>query len=262
VSKLLEGKNAIIYGGGGGIGGGVARTFAREGARVFLVGRTRDRLDAVANEVTASGGLAEVAVFDALDERAVDEHVRDVSAKAGSIDISFNLIGRGDVQGTPLVTMAVEDLLRAVVNGLRSNFVTARAAARRMIEQGSGVILHLNSASGAGAMPGMGSTGPADAATEAFMRYLAAELGPHHVRVCGIWTAGVAETLSREKISAVGGDNAPEPQTVEAMIAGMAALRRAPRLADVAEAAAFLASDRAAGITGSMTNVTCGLVLR
>jgi NAD(P)-dependent dehydrogenase (short-subunit alcohol dehydrogenase family) len=262
VSKLLEGKNAIIYGGGGGIGGGVARTFAREGARVFLFGRTRDRLDAVANEVTASGGLAEVAVFDALDERAVDEHVRDVSAKAGSIDISFNLIGRGDVQGTPLVTMAVEDLLRAVVNGLRSNFVTARAAARRMIEQGSGVILHLNSASGAGAMPGMGSTGPADAATEAFMRYLAAELGPHHVRVCGIWTAGVAETLSREKISAVGGDNAPEPQTVEAMIAGMAALRRAPRLADVAEAAAFLASDRAAGITGSMTNVTCGLVLR
>jgi NAD(P)-dependent dehydrogenase (short-subunit alcohol dehydrogenase family) len=262
VSKLLEGKNAIIYGGGGGIGGGVARTFAREGARVFLVGRTRDRLDAVANEVTASGGLAEVAVFDALDERAVDEHVRDVSAKAGSIDISFNLIGRGDVQGTPLVTMAVEDLLRALVNGLRSNFVTARAAARRMIEQGSGVILHLNSASGAGAMPGMGSTGPADAATEAFMRYLAAELGPHHVRVCGIWTAGVAETLSREKISAVGGDNAPEPQTVEAMIAGMAALRRAPRLADVAEAAAFLASDRAAGITGSMTNVTCGLVLR
>jgi NAD(P)-dependent dehydrogenase (short-subunit alcohol dehydrogenase family) len=262
VSKLLEGKNAIIYGGGGGIGGGVARTFAREGARVFLVGRTRDRLDAVANEVTASGGLAEVAVFDALDERAVDEHVRDVSAKAGSIDISFNLIGRGDVQGTPLVTMAVEDLLRAVVNGLRSNFVTARAAARRMIEQGSGVILHLNSASGAGAMPGMGSTGPADAATEAFMRYLAAELGPHHVRVCGIWTAGVAETLSREKISAVGGDNAPEPQTVEAMIAGRAALRRAPRLADVAEAAAFLASDRAAGITGSMTNVTCGLVLR
>jgi NAD(P)-dependent dehydrogenase (short-subunit alcohol dehydrogenase family) len=56
------------------------------------------------------------------------------------------------------------------VNGLRSSFITARAAARQMIEQGSGVILHLNSASGAGAMPGMGSTGPADAASESFMR--------------------------------------------------------------------------------------------
>lgn len=130
-----------------------------------------------------------------------------------------------------------------------------------MIEQGSGVILHLNSASGAGAMPGMGSTGPADAATEAFMRYLAAEVGPQGVRVCGIWTAGVAETLSDEKIAAVGGDGAPTAQTVEEMIAGMAALRRAPRLANVAEVAAFLASDRAAGMTGTIANVTCGLVL-
>lgn len=58
------------------------------------------------------------------------------------------------------------------------------------------MILHLNSASGAGAMPGLGSSGPADAATEAFMRYLAAEVGRQGVRVCGIWTAGVAETLT------------------------------------------------------------------
>jgi NAD(P)-dependent dehydrogenase (short-subunit alcohol dehydrogenase family) len=262
MTKLLEGKNAIIYGGGGGIGGGVARTFAREGAHVFLVGRTPDKLDAVADDITASGGLADIAVLDALDERAVDEHLRDVVSKAGSVDVSFNLINRGDVQGRPLVEMETDDLLRAVVNGLQSNFLTARAAARRMIEQGSGVILHLNSASGAGAMPGMGSTGPADAATEAFMRYLAAEVGPHGVRVCGIWTAGVAETLTREKLRAVGGEGVPDPQTVVDMIAGMAALRRAPRVADVAEVAAFLASDRAAGMTGTMANVTSGLTLR
>jgi len=262
MTELLQGKSAIIYGGGGGIGGGVARAFAREGARVFLAGRTRGTLEAVAEDITASGGSADVAVLDALDEQAVDTHVRAVVSKAGSVDVSFNLISRGDVQGTPLVEMATDDLLRAVVNGLQSNFVTARAVGRRMIEQGSGVILHLNSASGAGAMPGMGSTGPADAATEAFMRYLAAEVGPHGVRVCGIWTAGVADTLTKEKLTGVGGNNAPEPQTVEEMIAGMAALRRAPRLADVAETAVFLASQRAAGITGTMANVTCGLVLR
>jgi NAD(P)-dependent dehydrogenase (short-subunit alcohol dehydrogenase family) len=259
---LLENKNAIIYGAGGGIGGGVARTFAREGARVFLAGRTRESLEAVAADIAAAGGSAEVAELDALDEQAVDEHARAVASRAGSIDVSFNLISRGDVQGIPLVEMTTDDLLRAVVNGLHSNFLTARAAGRRMIEQESGVILHLNSASGAGAMPGMGSTGPADAATEAFMRYLAAEVGPHGVRVCGIWTAGVAETLSKEKLTEVGGEIAPEPQTVEEMIAGMAALRRAPRLADVADVAAFLASDRAAGMAGTMANVTCGLVLR
>jgi NAD(P)-dependent dehydrogenase (short-subunit alcohol dehydrogenase family) len=185
-----------------------------------------------------------------------------VVSRAGRVDVSFNLMTRGDVQGIPLVEMTADDLLRAVVTGLRGNFLTARAAGRCMIGQGSGVILHLNSASGAGAVPGMGSTGPADAATETFMRYLAAEVGPRGVRVCGIWTAGVAETLSTEKIAEVGGENAPEAQTVIEMIAGMAALRRAPRLADVAEVAAFLASDRAAGMTGTMANVTSGLVLR
>lgn len=262
MTGLLNGKTAIIYGGGGGIGGGVARTFAREGARVFLVGRTRGPLDEVAADIATAGGSAEVAVLDALDERAVDDHVGDVMAKTGRVDVSFNLINRGDVQGTPLVDMTTDDLLRAVVTGLTSNFVTARAAARRMTARGSGVILHLNSASGAGAMPGMGSTGPADAATEAFMRYLAAEVGPSGVRVCGIWTAGVVETLSKEKLAAVGGENVPDPRTVEQMIAGMAALRRTPTLADVGDTAAFLASDRAAGITGTMTNVTCGLVLR
>ncbi len=262
MTGLLNGKNAIIYGGGGGIGGGVARTFAREGATVFLVGRTRGPLDAVAEDIAAAGGSAEVAVLDALDERAVDDHVDAVAARTGRVDVSFNLITRGDVQGGPLIEMTTDDLLRAVVTGLTSNFVTARAAARRMTAQGSGVILHLNSASGAGAMPGMGSTGPADAATEAFMRYLAAEVGPYGVRVCGIWTAGVVETLSKDKLAAVGGENVPDVQTVEQMIAGMAALRRTPTLADVGDAAAFLASDRAAGITGTMTNVTCGLVLR
>jgi NAD(P)-dependent dehydrogenase (short-subunit alcohol dehydrogenase family) len=262
MTQLLGGRTAIIYGGGGGIGGGVARTFAREGARVFLAGRTREKLDAVANDIRSAGGRADAAVVDALDEQAVDDHVQEVVAKAGRVDISFNLISRGDVQGIPLVEMTADDLLRAPLNGLRSSFLTARAAGRCMIGQGSGVILHLNSASGEGAMPGMGSTGPADAATESFMRYLAAELGPRGVRVCGIWTAGVVETLSKEKLAAVGGQSVPDPQTVERMIASMAALRRTPRLADVAEVATFLASDRAAGMTGTMVNVTSGLVLR
>jgi NAD(P)-dependent dehydrogenase (short-subunit alcohol dehydrogenase family) len=261
MTKLLEGKTAIIYGGGGGIGSGVARTFAREGARVFLVGRTRSTLDALAKDIKAAGGSADVAELDALDERAVESHVKDVVSKTGRVDVSFNLITRGDAQGIPLVDMNTDDLLRAVDNGLRSNFITARAAARRMIEQRSGVILHLNSASGDGAQPGMGSTGPADAATESLMRYLAAELGPQGVRVCGIWTAGVADTLTQEKLGAVSA-NVPDVERVKEMLAGMTALRRNVMVADVAEAAAFLASDRAAGMTGSMANVTAGLVIR
>jgi NAD(P)-dependent dehydrogenase (short-subunit alcohol dehydrogenase family) len=253
---LLEHKNAIIYGAGGGLGGGVARTFAREGATVFLAGRTRQSLEAVADDIRAAGGSAEVAE---VDERAVNEHAESVVRQAGRIDISFNLVTRGDVQGVPLVDMTTADLLRAVTTGLTASFITARAAARHMMAQGSGVILALTSGSSWATSPLMGSTGPADAAVETFMRYLATEVGPHGVRVVGLWTAGVPETLTKEKLAAVGGEGVPDPETVERMLAGATMLRRAPRLAQVADAAAFLASDRAAGITGTITNVTCGL---
>ena len=256
MTGLLQGKTAIIYGAGGALGSGVARTFAAEGAHVHIVGRTQDPLDAIAAEL---GDSATVAVLDATDEQAVQAHLDTIE---GRIDISFNLITRGDVQQIPLLDMSVDDMLRATVTGLRSNFVTARAAARRMAAQGGGVVLHLNSASGAGAAPGMGSTGPADAAVESFMRYLAAETGAAGVRVCGIWTAGVAESLTDEKLRAVAGDAAPTAEQAVAGIASMSVMQRAPHLADVADTAAFLASDRAAGITGTMVNVTSGLVLR
>lgn len=261
MTKLLEGKTAIVYGAGA-LGGGVARAFAREGARVFLAGRNPEAVRAAADGIARDGGAAEATVLDATDEQAVEDHAAQVVAATGRIDVSFNLITRGDVQGRPLIELSTDELLRAVDTGLKSNFLTARAAARHMVERGSGVILHLNSASGDGAAPGMGSTGPADAATESMMRYLAAELGPRGVRVCGIWTAGVADTLTKEKLAAVGGDNAPEPEAAIQAIAGMSALRRAPVIDNVAETAVFLASDRAAGITGTMVNVTSGLVLR
>jgi len=261
MTGMLEAKNAIVYGAAGGIGRGVAQAFAREGARVFLAGRSEAPLHALAKVIRNAGGDAQVAVVDAFDEAAVEAQVASVVQDAGSLDVSFNLISRGDVQGTPLIEMKVTDLMRAVDDGLRSNFITARAAARQMSSQGSGVVLHLNSASGAGAMAGMGSTGPADAAVESFMRYLAAEVGRSGVRVCGIWTAGVRETLTTEKITEVDPGGFGAEQVIE-MISQMSVLGRPPGLAEVAETAAFLASDRAAGITGSMTNVTAGLVLR
>jgi NAD(P)-dependent dehydrogenase (short-subunit alcohol dehydrogenase family) len=256
---LLENRNAVIYGGGGSIGGAVAREFAREGARVFLAGRSRESLEAVATDIDATGGSAKVAVLDALDEQAVDEHAQVVVSQAGSIDVSFNLITRGDVQGIPLIDMTTDDLLRAVVNGLRGNFITARAAARHMVEQGSGVILALDSGSANGS-PMMGSTGPADAATDTFIRNLAAEIGPQGVRVPGIWTAGLPETFSQQKLAAVDSkfqDKAAFQGLIE-NLDQMRMTRRSPRLAEVAATAAFLASEKAGAITGTFVNITSG----
>jgi NAD(P)-dependent dehydrogenase (short-subunit alcohol dehydrogenase family) len=255
---LLENKNAIIYGAGGSIGGGVARTFAQEGATVFLAGRTHKTLDQVAEDITAAGGRAEVAVVDALDEQSVDEHARAVVAQAGTIDVSLNLITRGDVQGIPLADMTTADFTRAITTGITTNFITARAAARHMIEQGSGVILALNSGSAHGS-PMMGSTGPADAAIDTLIRNLAVEVGPHGVRVLGLWAAGVPETLTPEKLAAVNGDMRLDDAALQGLLdrlAEMRILRRSPRLAEIAATAAFLASDQAAAITGSFVNVT------
>src|SRR5262249_3953053 len=141
-------------------------------------------------------GQAHVDVLDALDERAVEEHARAVVERAGSIDVSINLTSRGDVQGTRLLDMNLDDYLRPITVGARSNFITARVTARHMVERGSGVILMITSGSGEAWTPpevwAMGGTGPADAATESFMRYLAAEVGPRGVRVACLWTAGVA----------------------------------------------------------------------
>ncbi|HEY7295290.1 MAG TPA: SDR family oxidoreductase [Dehalococcoidia bacterium] len=258
---LLDGKNAIIYGAGGGIGGGVARTFAREGAHIFLVGRTREKLERLAAEIAADGGRAEVAVLDALNERAVEEHMSAVAASAGSVDVSFNLVSRGDVQGTRLLEVDVDDFLCPIVTGARTNFITARAAARRMVEQGSGVILLLNSGSGGPqvatppeAWP-MGGTGPADAALDSFIRYLAAEVGPRGVRVAGLWTAAVSGMWQPESEA--------EPDPLEAvkdrLVGEQAMLRRRPSLQQVADTAAWLASDRASGITAAIVNVSSGI---
>ncbi len=259
MDRLLEGKNAIVYGGSGTIGSGVARAFAREGAAVFLVGRTQSRLRAVADDIASAGGRAEVAVVDALDERAVEEHARSVVDRAGGIDVSFNLTTRGDVQGTRLLDIRVEDFLRPTINGLQSNFVTARAAARHMVRRGSGVILMLTSGSGPAWTPPeawpMGGTGPADAATESFMRYLASEVGPRGVRVVCLWTAGVA--LDSAQVAAD-----PALQGLEAAknaLVGMSMLRKRPTIREVAETAVFLASDRGSGITASIVNVTSGI---
>ena len=109
---LLERKNAVIYGGGGTIGGAVARAFAREGATVHLAGRTLATLEQVAGEIRQHGGTATAAQVDALDEGAVDAHADELVRDHGTLDISMNLISTGDVQGTPLVEMQLGDFER------------------------------------------------------------------------------------------------------------------------------------------------------
>src|SRR6202165_3114814 len=84
---LLKNKNAVIYGGGGAIGGAIARVFAREGARVFIAGRTQAKLDAVARDIAATGGTVATAEADVLDQQAVAKHADAILASARRLDV-------------------------------------------------------------------------------------------------------------------------------------------------------------------------------
>jgi NAD(P)-dependent dehydrogenase (short-subunit alcohol dehydrogenase family) len=170
---LLENKVALVYGAGP-IGGAVARVFAREGARVFLANRTRPGLDRLAETLRAEGLTLETAVVDALDEQAVDAFVGGVAARAGRVDISFNLISLGDVQ-EPLMEIGVEDFLHPVTTALRAHFLTTRAAARQMTRSGGGVIL-LFGGDGPQTLPGLGGFKIALDAVEGLRRQWAVEL--------------------------------------------------------------------------------------
>jgi 3-oxoacyl-[acyl-carrier protein] reductase len=255
---LLEGKNAVIYGAGGSIGGAVARAFAREGATVFLAGRTLESLEEVAEEIRSAGGVAETAQVDALDEQAVDGHVDAVAASAGGIDVSFNLISYRDVQGTPLVEMPLEDFERPVMSAVRTQFLSARAAARHMIRQGSGVILTFGGAGGrdpirdytsGGFQVYLGGFQVALGAIDVLRRQLAVELGPHGIRVVTLQSGGVPETTREDWREAI------TRSFVETSM-----LKRVETLDDVSNVAAFAASDLARTMTATNINVTCGRV--
>jgi 3-oxoacyl-[acyl-carrier protein] reductase len=261
---LLEDKNAVIYGGGGSVGGAVARAFAREGARVFLAGRTLARVEPVAQEIRAVGGVAEAARVDVLDETAVDEHADAVAAKAGGIDVSFNAIFNDDVQGTPLAEMPFDDFARPITKAMRSEFLTARAVARHMVERGSGVILTITGGYRE-AFPTIGGTVVAWAAIEAQCRQWACELGPQGVRVVWLRTTGLPETIPDTGDAAADlGTGYGEGMTREEIITGMreqTILKRLASLDELGNVAAFMASDGAGPMTATFANITCGAIL-
>ncbi len=187
---LLKNKNAMIYGAGGAVGSAVARAFAREGARVFPSGRKLAAIDAAAKDIIVAGGAAKSAEVDALDELAVQKHTDEIARKAGSIDISFNVISIPHVQGKSLVEQGVDDFALPVMNFARTHFLTATAAARHMAEKKSGVIMMMSAPPGRVGRPLVGAFGAACATIEAFARTLAAEVGPRGIRVVCLPSSG------------------------------------------------------------------------
>jgi 3-oxoacyl-[acyl-carrier protein] reductase len=252
---ILQNKNAIIYGAGGSLGGAVAKALAAAGAKLFLTGRKPDTVQKVADEIIAAGGKAEVAVVDGFDEKAITDHIQKVVKIAGTVDISFNAVGIEVKQSVPLVDLTMEEYVTPITQTMQTTFLTARAAGKVMMKQGSGVILSLTATPGGIGYPYTGGFAAACCALESFSRNLASELGIYGVRVVNIRSGGSPDSrIFKEALSG-------NPEVMKPVLQGIETdtmLKKMPPMADIANTAVFLASHHAASITGVTIDVTAG----
>jgi 3-oxoacyl-[acyl-carrier protein] reductase len=262
---LLKDKVAVIYGAGGAVGGAVARAFADAGGRVYLAGRTRARLEKVASDIGDAAHLAEV---DVLDERAVAEHSDVVVAHAGRIDVALNAVAFPFVHGRPVADLAVAEIVPPIEAFVRANVITAKAVARHMMARRSGTILTLSSAASQLVVTGNLTYGTITAAVEAMSQRLAVELGPSGVRVVCLRPHAIVDGPANGSFAGetFGPRAAAAGLTIEQWFEQWAKdvtlVGRLPTLAEVADAAVFLASDRAATITGTVVDLTSGSAVR
>jgi len=236
---LLSDKVAVIYGARGAIGGAVARAFAAEGAQVFATGRE----------------------VDALDEQAIDRHLQSVIDAAGRVDISFDAIGVPDstVVGVPLVDMDFDRFALPIAAYTTSYFLTARLAARRMTAQGSGVIMTATPLLARIGAPLLGGYSPAMAAKDALTRNLSAELAPHGIRVVGLRPQAMPESSTiKEAFERRAETTGLTWEQFQKFLESRTHPGRLMTLAEMANVAAFMASDRASGMTGTIVNLTMG----
>ena len=204
-------------------------------------------------------------MIDALDGPAVDDYIEAVVQQAGSLDIEFNATGPRVSEygnGKPAADLPIGEFMLAVDTVLQSQFITARAAARQMLRQGSGVIIFLTGSPARPHGPGTSGIGAAFGAVENLTRTMAIELGPAGVRVVCLRTAANPDTRTIQDTTDVIAKmmNITSDQATASLAEGTM-LKLSPRTSDTARAAAFLASDRARMMTGTVLNSSAGAVM-
>lgn len=261
----MLGKHAIIFGAGGSVGAAVAKEFAAEGARIFLAGRTKPSLEAVAKQITATGREAHIAVLDALDDAAVNSYVDSIVKQTGKIDIILDVTGPlareyGNTKNA--VELPIEEFMAPLTTVVKSHFITARAAARQMIKQRSGVIIFVTGSPARAHVPGATAIGAAFGAIENLTENLAFEVSPFGVRVVCLRTLANIDSRSiQDTMDIVAGRlSIPKDQAISQIVASNF-LKVPATVTDTANAAVLIASDRARMLTGTVVNATAGAAL-
>jgi len=256
---LLDGRTAVVYGGGGSVGGAVAQAFAEQGAHVIVAGRTQSSLEQVVKPLVERGLSAQAAQVDALVESEVEAHLDGVVAEHGGLDISFNLISVAYILGEPLHEIRVGDFVTGIADGMRTNFLTGVGAARRMAARHTGVVLSITASPCRRPLANQGSFAVAGAAIEALCRQIATDYGPEGVRAVCIRSAGSPDARGVDAaLTALAEAEGISRDSFEARIADRTLLKHMPRLREIANLAVLAASDLASSMTGAIANGTCG----
>jgi len=262
---VLNGKHAVVFGAAGTIGSAVASEFAAAGAEVFLSGRTKSKVEAVAKNITANGGRAHIAVVDTLNDAAVNQYITSVVNEIAKIDIILDAAGplAKEYGNTKLaVDLPIEEFMVPLDTMVRSRFITARAAARQMIKQHTGVIILVTGSPARPHVPGATAIGAAFSAIENLTQNLAFEVSPFGVRVVCVRTLANVDSRSiRDTMDFLASQLHITTDQAMAQIAQSNFLKVAATVQDTANAAVLVASDRARMMTGTVLNATAGAAL-
>jgi 3-oxoacyl-[acyl-carrier protein] reductase len=264
-TPILAGKHAVVFGAGGSIGSAVAKEFAAEGAEVFLSGRSKSSVEAVAREIVAKGGRAHSAAIDTLDDAAVNQYVDSIVKQTGKIDIILDAAGplaKEYGNGKLAVDLPIDQFMVPLERMVKSRFITSRAAARQTIRRHSGVIILVTGSPARPHVPGATAIGAAFGAIENLAQNLAFEVSPLGVRVVCLRTLANTDSRSIQDtmVFLAGQLNITKEQAM-AQIAQSNFLKVAATVQDTANAAVLIASDRARMLTGTVVNATAGAAL-
>ncbi len=246
---ILLGKRAIVFGAGGSLG----------------AGRTKASLEEVMKQITTAGGKAHVTVLDALDDAAVNQYIDGLAKQSGRIDVVFNATGplvKEYGNGKLAVDLPIEEFMTPMTTVVKSQFITARAAARHMRQQRSGVIIFLTGSPARGHVEGATAIGTAFGAIESLTENLAVEVSPAGVRVVCLRTTANTDSRSIQDTmdGFVSAANITKEQAI-ARIANLNFLKVPASVSDTARAAVLIASDGARMLTGTVVNATAGAAL-